>query len=444
MTKKPVLFFCILTVLSSAIAVFVPAGAVEKQDLSSATAKTKQLPTQDASKSQVLKLAPAKPTVAIPRTMADIIPPGFRDDDDDSSLPYLSTPAQLRKFGIKPGVQEIQRFDPSTMRERARVSPVLKVRIQAILTANSDGSDPGTITPAQIRQLVDQANRVWWSSGIEFLFDPEKDVRRINNTLVHLRNPLEEFEKNRTNPEWDTGSVDTSANHNARSYVAYEIRDKLVVFFAKSFGFAWDEAKNEWYMKPAGGFSGYDLEYVFMPNGMPEKNLLAHELGHYLHLPHPFVSEINEVPILTVSDATQAIRNWVEKQGHAPKQGPLVFDGDNRVRFPGSVVDIKDTPPDPDGQIFNNTYGAGAKCDEAYDTVEVPVTFSNGKQVVYDLTPDRLNIMSYYKGCHNLGTHHVTDGQIAASRNALINGNRLHLLTPILERGPAIQKKTAN
>jgi hypothetical protein len=38
----------------------------------------------------------------------------------------------------------------------------------------------------------------------------------------------------------------------------------------------------------------------------------------------------------------------------------------------------------------------------------------------------------------------VTDGQIAASRNALINGNRLHLLTPILERGPAIQKKTAN
>ena len=85
MTKKPVLFFCILTVLSSAIAVFVPAGAVEKQDLSSATAKTKQLPTQDASKSQVLKLAPEKPTVAIPRTMADIIPPGFRDDDDDSS-----------------------------------------------------------------------------------------------------------------------------------------------------------------------------------------------------------------------------------------------------------------------------------------------------------------------------------------------------------------------
>jgi hypothetical protein len=444
MISKIVLNFLILIVLSVAVSASGVAWAVEKQDLSSATTKTKQLASEDAVKSQALKIVPEKMTAVEARTMNDILPPGFRDDDDDSSLPYLLTPMQLRKFGIEPGVQEIKKLDRAIMRQRERLSPVLKVRIQAIITANSDGSDAGTITPEQISLLVDQANRVWWSSGIEFLFDPAKDVKRMNNTLLHLRNPLEEFEQNKTNPNWDPDQIDASPGHNARNYVGYETRGKAVVFFAKSFGFKWDETSNEWFMKSAGGFSGHDLEYVFMPNGMPEKNLLAHELGHYLHLPHPFVSEIGDDPILTVADAAKAIKDWVQNQGHAPKQGPLVFDGDNRVRYPGSVVDIKDTPPDPDGQIFNNTFGAGAKCMEAHDMVEVPVAYDNGKEVTYELKPDRLNIMSYYKGCHNLGTHGVSDGQIAAARNALINGNRMHLLTPAIERRDIMRKKAVN
>lgn len=445
MTRKSLLAAVILAVFAGTITISGVAWALEDQDLSSSAAKSKQLITKDSTKPQALKPAPEKLKAAAPLTMAELVPPGFNDDTDDSSLPYLLTPAELRKFGIRRASQEIPTFDPKTMIARERVSPVLKVRIQAVLTADPEGSYPATITPAQIKQLVDQANRVWWSSGIEFLFDPEKDVTTRSNVLVHHRVPLDDFEQNKANPDWDVDDVDASANHNARTYVALEIPEKLVVFFAHSFGYVWDEAAQEWYLRPAGGFSGYDLEYVFMPNGMPEKNLLAHEIGHYLHLPHPFVTYENESEaIITVEDASQAIKDWVENQGHAPKQGPLVFDADSQVRFPSSHVDIKDTPPDPDGQIFNSTYESGAKCMEDYDTIVVPVLYSNGKQVVYELKPDRLNVMSYYKGCHNLGTHHVSDGQIAASRNALINGNRLHLLRPTIERRPTMQQQKSS
>lgn len=411
----------------------IPSGSVspEALDIAQTNIQREAAPpaTGELTRLQVRKPASRALTASVPVTMREIIPNGFRDDDDYSSLPYILTPSQLTTLGLKREIQRIPEFDRPLMLQRKRESPILEVRIHAILTSNSDGSDPAKITPAQIKQLVDQTNLVWWRSGIEFLFDPNTDIESRKDTLLHLRFPLDEYEKNKTNPDWEPGSVDVSSTHYARTAVGLAVRKKIVVFFSDSFGFKWDEVAKEWYRQPAGGYSGHDLEYVFMPNYMPEKNLLAHELGHYLHLPHPFVSGIE-----TVQEASAAIKDWVENQGHAPKQGALVFDGDNRVRFPTSPVDIKDTPPDPDGQIFNRVYGAGAKCMTEYGTVDVPVFFANGKQKTYELTPDRLNVMSYYKGCHDLGIHHVTDGQIAASRNALLNGNRLHLLTPGIDR----------
>jgi len=445
MTTKPILSAVILVVFVGASTISEISWAldspsessmkVQEQNLSSSAAKSKQLVTKDAVESQAIKPVHIKKTAVSIVTMAELLPPGFRDEDDDSSLPYLLTPTELKKFGVRREIQEIPKLDRRAMAALVRETPILKVRIHAILTANSDGTDPVTISPQQIKQLVDQTNRVWWSSGIEFLFDPEKDVEMRNNTLLHQKLSLEEYEGIKNDPNRDPNKMDASQYHEARTQAALEIRGKLVVFFSNSIKFKWDETDKVWNVLPAGGFSGYNLEYVFMPKGMPEKNLLAHEIGHYLHLPHPFVSEIE-----TVDDARQAIRDWVEKQSHPAKQGLLVFDADNRVRSPDSYVDIKDTPPDPDGQIFNSAYGAGAKCSPSYKTVQVDVLFSNGYQAMYTLEPDRLNIMSYYKGCHNLGTHHVSAGQIAVSRNALTNGNRMHLLTPTIERRAARQK----
>lgn len=349
------------------------------------------------------------------------LPPAYRDDDDDSSLPFLLDPSELKRLRIAPRSQMVKLVDLSKF---MRPQPVYKVRIRAIRTANDGQTQAATITPAEIKKLVDQANMVWWSSGIEFLFDPAKDFEHRNSTLLNQDCSLANFGQHISDPNWDPATVDKEPNKAERTKVAKQYPGKLVVFFRYGTKFKWDDAIKSWKVGPAtGGFSSSQSEYVAMTRKMPEKNLLAHEIGHYMHCPHTFGYRP-----ATMAEASQAIKDWVEKKKHTTQQGDEVFDGDSKMVNSSLTFPVEDTAPDPGGGLFDAVYGEDGRCGPT-TAVYVPVVFSGGYQAEYVIKPDRLNIMSYFKGCHNLGLHHLSKDQIANARDALKNGNRKHLIS---------------
>ncbi len=402
---------------------------LQEQDLSRIAA-TESQPVQAAMQSlKIRKLRPVSVT-------DNLVPRGFQDGDDYSSLPFLLDADELQKLGMKAARPEIPEIGWHAQMALKRESPVYKVHIHAIRTANDNGTHAATISPQEIKRYVDQANRVWWSSGIEFVFDPDKDFEHRDSTLLNYDCTLDDYWENFRDPDWSPTRTDGTKYDEERMRVGNEYKGKLVVFFRYGNGFQFDEEKNVWKHTPGtGGFSSSTKSFVAMPRMYAEMNLLAHEIGHYMHLPHPFAGDIE-----SVQEAAQEIRNWVEVQGHATQNALLVFDGDNIERYSGLPADVKDTPPDARGAIFVSAYGEGANCKASYPIVQIPVLFSGDYQTVYTLRPDRLNIMSYFKHCYALGTQHLSGDQIAIARNALINGNRMHLLQPSFERRPAMQK----
>jgi hypothetical protein len=354
----------------------------------------------------------------------DCVPPEFNCKDDDNAYLFHSE-YELKKLNVRATVPLIEKYDITRMMRILRRQPILKVHIHAIRTANDAGTDAAIIKPEEVKAFVDQANKVYWPSGIEFVFDPTKDFEHRNSTLLNQDCSLANISQHMSDPNWDPSTLDKTKNQEERTKVALQYRGKLVVFFRYGTKFVWDEDLKEWKVGPAtGGFSASDAEFVAMPRKYGEKNLLAHEIGHYLHCPHTHVGGIK-----TVEDAAAAIKNWVEKQGHRTQDGLSVFDGDSKVRIPTYPYPVEDTPPDAEGSIFVSKYGEGGRCGPT-GSIQIPVIFSNGYQAYYTLKPDRLDIMSYFKGCYNLGTHHLSNEQIANARDAIQNGNRKHLLNP--------------
>lgn len=186
------------------------------------------------------------------------------------------------------------------------------------------------------------------------------------------------------------------------------------MFFVYGDKLTFDDNAGHWTLAPrTGGSSGWAGRYVNMPKGNPEKNLLAHEVGHYLHCMHPFVGGVS-----SVSDAAAKIKEYVESNGLSKDRGLEALDGDRDF--------VLDTPADAKSSIFVDE--DLDKCG-AVAHIDIPVMFSNNQQRTYTLAPDRLNVMSYFKDCHALGTHHLSSHQIRRLRNALEDGNRHELVT---------------
>jgi len=146
---------------------------------------------------------------------------------------------------------------------------------------------------------------------------------------------------------------------------------------------------------------------------MPEMNLLAHEVGHYLQNRHPFVNGIS-----TVSEASARIREALIA-GTPTSEGLNALDGDRSW--------VLDTLPDCQSGIYDDD-GIG-RCDPAAPAIAIPVVHPPlGINETYYLQPEqRHNIMSYFKGCHDLG-HWNTPQMIERIRDGLENGNRHRLL----------------
>jgi hypothetical protein len=179
-------------------------------------------------------------------------------------------------------------------------SPNFSIPIVAFRAADKEGGRPCTINADEVRQWVEEANRVFAAAGMVFTYDG----------VIH--------------DLWDTdvnsvafeGDVHWNVARDTLNDLAKERKSIIVVF-----RFGPDPIK-----RGGGGFSWWTYDFVAMsyfdPNAI---ELLAHELGHYFGLPHTFGSIFK-----TVREASDHILS---------RQPVSAFDGDSFV--------IDDTPLDP-------------------------------------------------------------------------------------------------
>lgn len=212
------------------------------------------------------------------------------------------------------------------------------VHIQAIRVSDDTGGRPANVTFRQMGEWVSFANRCFADAGIRFAFDSD-DYAGLKSTLINNM----------------TGTQDANWGK-AKAYgnsVAAAFPSKIVVFIRHGRGEA----------PTGGGFSWWDYNFVVMPGfadashcGHPHLDALAHEIGHYMGLPHTFAA--NPFP------GMQEAEEYLKKNGN----NPSVFDGDG----------FSDTPPDPSITPL--------ECERAPSVVLNGVTFQL----------PRRNLMSYY------------------------------------------------
>jgi len=295
--------------------------------------------------------------------------------------------------------------------------PVLFIR-----TADDDGSKPSTLTEATAKAAIQLANTVYKRNGgdVQFTLDPASSFTTVikSTTLNHdcklAPGQTAATIAAQTTQLADTDTLcDTGPAATARAAMALTCAGKLVVFSRGGSEYiSWNADLHHYELKYAtGGYSGSQLFYVVLGSSF-SGNDLGHEIGHYMHLAHPF----GGLAPKTVAAAEQAIKDYVAA-GHAEADGLKVFEGDG----------VSDTPPDAAGGVFVDKYGANANCDPAHPTVPLTVHFT-GHDRTYTLAPDRNDVMSYFKNCSGFDQH-LTAGQWAIVHAALTTGNRATLVT---------------
>ncbi len=185
--------------------------------------------------------------------------------------------------------------------------PLLTARLQAIQVSDDDGKRAVRITPQQVKLWIDKANEIFAKASIRFLYDPDLDFATLDSTLLNNM----------------TGDTDANWQREVDfgNRVAARYAGKIVVFFIHG-----PEQG-----PTGGGFSFSNYNFVEMPGfndttvcGYQNIGILAHEVGHYLGLSHPFAMEFASL---------QEAEAYFTAHGNDPN----VFDGDG----------LTDTPPDP-------------------------------------------------------------------------------------------------
>ncbi len=218
--------------------------------------------------------------------------------------------------------------------------PLLTVRLQAIQVSNDDGQHPARITAEQVKQWIDKANSIYAKASVRLDYDPSSDFTALSNSVLNGMT-------GDSDPNWKR-EVEVG-NRVAAGYAG-----KLIVYFIYGPGPG----------PTGGGFSSVDYNFVEMPGfndttvcGYQNIGILAHEIGHYFGLAHPFVQTFASLP---------AAELYLTAHGNDPQ----AFDGDG----------LSDTPPDPFIDI------------PEFQCKPTQSVTLNGR--VFPLP--RLNIMSYY------------------------------------------------
>jgi hypothetical protein len=314
------------------------------------------------------------------------------------------------------------------------VAPRYTLQVQFVRTADDDGGRPSTLTQSKAIAAIDAANVVFRRNGgdVAFAMHPDSNFADlVKSTTLNRDCLLAQGQTAATITANTDHSIDPNtlcdghAPHDARTAYGLERGDRIVVFSrGGNESVAW-HSDGHWYLDEAsGGQSGGTQAFVRMPATFGGSTLLAHELGHYLHNPHTFDDALS---IGTVSDAREAMEAWVaDHPGDHPSK---VFDGDSRSGYP-----VNDTPPDPRGGLLAAVHaededGDGDtdefdKCAPDVGSVTIAIRV-NGKTKRITLTPDRSNVMSYFKGCPL--PQHFSDDQYA-NIHAALAGNRRDLV----------------
>ena len=184
---------------------------------------------------------------------------------------------------------------------------LLTVRLQAIQVSDDGGGRAARITPQQVELWVDKANEIFAKASVRYEYDPDSDFATLKSTLLNDM----------------TGDTDANWKREVDdgNRVAAKYAGKLAVFFIHGP----DQGPT------GGGFSAANYNFVEMPGfddttvcGYQNIGILAHEVGHYFGLAHPFAKTFRSV---------QEAGSYLNAHGNDPE----AFDGDG----------LNDTPPDP-------------------------------------------------------------------------------------------------
>jgi hypothetical protein len=361
--------------------------------------------------------------MALPKVSAIHLPRGFDDSRDIDPLLLSLTDSERTDFKLPLPVRRSEIPHPLSPSPQ----PVHQVRVHAILCANDDGSggaaNSNAVDASYLKQLTDTTNIIYQSSGIQFIYNPNDDFERINNSLLNLDFTVPaglNYNLPESQPPLTAAQVaDLAKVHDdERQRIGRKHRHKMVLLFCDGNMLSYDKGQGRWtIISRTYAFSGTDGEFVALPTGKGDlqsfADLVAHETGHYFHQSHTF----GEQPKV-VQDAASIVKNAVEQGTYSVADGLKVFDGDG----------LADTAPDAGNDLFNSTYGPGGDCGP-HDAVNIPVTFSSGVKKEYSLKPDRGNAMSYFKHCVNFNMH-FSQQQIAGMRKSMEEENRWHLIHP--------------
>ena len=285
-----------------------------------------------------------------------------------------------------------------------------QIRLQIVATADDDGANAANITATTVTNRLATINQVFAPAIVEFVFNAANDFLKINSTLLNRDfTPLEE--PNVGSDKWNHEPLVDSDTHNrARLSLCKQFPGKLVVIFRNRKKVEEGDDGNWSIVDKNGGSSSANSLFVNMSTGSGGVDL-AHEIGHYLQLPHPFASGVTNV-----SDAAAKIKKYVD-DGHDRDDGLEALDGDRRV--------LLDTPADCKGSIFESEdldpCGTEGK-------ITIPVNFGNTIRL-YTLEPNRNLVMSYFKGCSATGAKTLSAQQARRVRDGLELRHRHHLIS---------------
>jgi hypothetical protein len=261
---------------------------------------------------------------------------------------------------------------------------LVSMRMHTILLSDDDGSRAAQITRTEISELVEFANRIFAAANVRVEFDASEssmDISTMRSTLLNSMDPP----VGRDHPAVLAGKA-----------IAAQRPGVITVFFRHGPG-----------PSPTGwGFYAGGSDFIAMPIRRQRPSpcaenidIFAHELGHYLGLPHTFAQKFDSI---SAAETYFAGKN----------RDPLAFDGDG----------LPDTLSDPyvDRLEFACT---------AVDTVTV-------LGVAFPLP--RWNIMSYYKDIAAVENRTISAMQAIITRQVfLLTAGQL--LQKILEgEGPAL------